>query len=123
MKITKLRTALSAIAALILFVPSTRSERSDPEATLRKTTLFALGGIGVAGTMSEGERALREVLKESDVPAQLEELMSDASPAGQLYALLGLRLRDRTAYERALAKLSEIARLCESDRNTRNAVS
>ncbi|PYI93850.1 MAG: hypothetical protein DME97_02945 [Verrucomicrobia bacterium] len=105
MKITKLRTALSAIAALILFVPSTRSEQSIPAATLRKTTLFALGGIGEAGTMSEGERALREVLKESDVPARLEKLVSDASPAGQLYALLGLRLRDRAAYERALAKL------------------
>src|SRR5438067_12273281 len=105
MKITKLRTALSAIAALILFVPSTRPEQAIPAATLRKTTLFALGGIGEAGTMSEGERALREVLKESDVPARLEKLVSDASPAGQLYALLGLRLRDRAAYERALAKL------------------
>ena len=105
MKITKRRTALSVIAALIFFVPLTRSDQSTPDATLRKTTLFALGGIGVAGTMSEGERGLREVLKESDVPARLEKLLSDASPAGQLYALLGLRLRDRTAYERALAKL------------------
>ena len=85
--------------------PSTRSEQSAPDATLRKTGLFALGGIGVAGTMSEGERALREVLKESDGAARLEKLLSDASPAGQLYALLGLRLRDRAAYERALQKL------------------
>jgi hypothetical protein len=73
--------------------------------TLRKTELFALGGIGAAGSMSEGERALREVVKESDVAARLEKLLSDASPAGQLYALLGLRLRDRAAYERALQKL------------------
>jgi hypothetical protein len=105
MKITKLRAVLSAIAALILFVPSIRSEQSAPDAMLRKTGLFALGGIGEAGTMSEGERALREVLKEPDVPARLEKLLSDASPAGRLYALLGLRLRDRAAYERALAKL------------------
>jgi hypothetical protein len=72
---------------------------------LRKTELFALGGIGVAGSMSEGERALREVLKESDVAARLEKLLADASPVGQLYALLGLRRRDRAAYERALGKL------------------
>jgi hypothetical protein len=105
MKITKLRTALSAIAALSLFVSFARSEQSAPDATLRKTELFALGGIGVAGTMSEGERALREVLKESDGPSRLEKLVSDASPAGQLYSLLGLRIRDRAAYDRALQKL------------------
>jgi hypothetical protein len=105
MKITKLRIGLSAIAILVLLVPCTRSEQSAPDAMLRKTELFALGGIGVAGTMSEGERALREVLKESDGPARLEKLLADASPAGQLYALLGLRLRDRASYERALQKV------------------
>jgi hypothetical protein len=105
MKIMKLRAALSAVAILILWVPSARSEQSAPEATLRKTELFALGGIGVVGSMSEGERALREVLNESGVTARLEKLLSDASPAGQLYALLGLRVRDRAAYERALGKL------------------
>ena len=105
MRITKLRVGLSTIAVLIVLVPCAQSEQSTPGATLRKTELFALGGIGVAGTMSEGERALREVLKESDVAARLEKLLSDASPAGQLYALLGLRLRDRAAYERALGKL------------------
>jgi len=105
MKIKKLCVGLSAIAILILLVPCVQSEQSAPDATLRKAQLFALGGIGVAGSMSEGERALREVLKESDVAARLEKLLSDASPAGQLYALLGLRLRDRTAYERALQKM------------------
>jgi hypothetical protein len=105
MKIRKLRTALSAISILILLVPSTKSEQSAPDVTLRKTELFALGGIGAAGSMSEGERALREVVKESDVAARLEKLLSDASPAGQLYALLGLRVRDRAVYERALGKL------------------
>jgi hypothetical protein len=105
MKIVKRRGALSAVAILILWVPSARSEQSAPDVTLRKTELFALGGVGVAGSMSEGERALREVLKESGVTARLEKLLSDASPAGQLYALLGLRVRDRAAYERALGKL------------------
>ena len=105
MKIVKLRGALSVIAVLILSVPSVRSEQSAPDVALRSTGLFALGGIGAAGSMSEGERALREILRESDGAAPLEKLLSDASPAGQLYALLGLRGRDRAAYERALGKL------------------
>ena len=105
MEITRQRIGLSAIAFLILLVPCAQSEQSAPDVTLRKTELFALGGIGVAGTMSEGERALREVLNESGITPRLEKLLSDASPAGQLYALLGLRVRDRAAYERALQKL------------------
>jgi hypothetical protein len=105
MKIMKLRGALSALAFFVLAAPNARSEQSTPEATLRKADLFALGGVGVAGSMSEGERALREVLTEPGVTARLEKLLSDASPAGQLYALLGLRIRDRAAYERALGKL------------------
>ena len=101
----KTRGALSALAVVILWVPFARAQQSAPDATLRKTELFALGGIGVVGSMSEGERALREVLKQSDAPAQFEKLLSDASPAGRLYALLGLRVRDRAAYERARQKL------------------
>jgi hypothetical protein len=65
---------------------------------------FALGGVGVAGTMSAGERALRDLLHQPNAVARLEGLISSASPAGKLYALLGLRLRDRGAYERALEK-------------------
>ena len=54
--------------------------------------------------MSAGERALREVLKQPDAVARLEALHPDATPAGKLYALLGLRIRDRAAYQRALEK-------------------
>lgn len=80
------------------------AERFDAVAALRKAGSFALGGVGVAGTMSEGERALRAILKESDAVARLESALPNASQAGQLYALLGLRLRDRAAYQRALEK-------------------
>ena len=61
-----------------------------------------MGGVGVAGTMSAGERALRQVLKEPNAVSQLERMLTSATPAGKLYALLGLRARDRVAYERAL---------------------
>jgi hypothetical protein len=74
----------------------------DPENGLRKAGSFAMGGIGVAGTMSAGEGALREVLKEPDAVSKLERMIPNATPAGKLYALLGLRARDRAAYERAL---------------------
>jgi hypothetical protein len=44
------------------------------------------------------------MLKEKNATERLEKLASNGSPAGKLYALLGLRIRDRAAYERALEK-------------------
>jgi hypothetical protein len=83
------------------------AEPSDADATLRKATSFAMGGVGVAGTMSQGEGALREVLKKSDAVTRLESMLPQASPAGLLYALLGLRARDRKAYQQALMKFGQ----------------
>jgi hypothetical protein len=77
-------------------------EENRPAFSLARENAFALGGVGVAGTMSSGEKDLKAVLKEADAVQQLQSLLKNASPAGQLYALLGLRLRDRPAYEQAL---------------------
>src|SRR5437867_9823591 len=62
---------------------------------------FALGGIGVAGTISKGESALRTILAAPDAVTQLEKMLPQATDAGRLYILLGLRMRDRSAYKRA----------------------
>lgn len=83
------------------------AEPTDADTTLRKASSFAMGGVGVAGTMSQGERALREVLKKSDAVVRLESMLAQASPAGQLYALLGLRSRNRNAYQQALLKYGQ----------------
>ncbi|MEN3368165.1 MAG: hypothetical protein V7609_308 [Verrucomicrobiota bacterium] len=105
MNFTMSRSNLWIVASFFVCAGFVQAEqRSDVDAVLRKTGSFALGGVGVAGSMSEGERALREVLKEPDAIARLESALPNASPAGQLYALLGLRGRDRAAYQRALEK-------------------
>jgi len=78
------------------------AEAGDPADQLRRTESFAVGGIGIAGTMSEGEHALRQLLHDPNPGAQLQGLLTSATPAGQLYALLGLRTHDRAAYDKAL---------------------
>ena len=88
----------------------------SPENDLRKAGSFAMGGVGVAGSMSAGERALRLVLAEPDAITRLETIVANASPAGQLYALLGLRARDRAAYKRALEKVSTLDAKVETAR-------
>jgi hypothetical protein len=102
------------IWAILLF--TILSPARTDEGGLQNAGSFALGGVGVAGTMSAGERALRDVLKKPDAIAQLEALVSNASPAGKLYALLGLRVRDHSAYQRALDKSREIDSKVETAR-------
>jgi hypothetical protein len=99
--------AFAVIAMLSLQRTVHAAIASEADSILRKSGAFALGGVGVAGTMSEGERALRELLKQPDAVVRLEHMLPDASAPGQLYALLGLRLRDREAYQRALAKYGQ----------------
>lgn len=95
---------LLALALLMLLASSVLADQDASRAasSLARENVFALGGVGVAGSMSSGEKGLRAVLREADAAQQLQSLLKKASPAGQLYALLGLRLRDRPAYEHAL---------------------
>jgi hypothetical protein len=88
-----LKVCLWFCAALLASAEFIRAEKQiASETVLQKTEMFALGGIGVAGTMSEGERALREILGQPNALARLEALVSSGSTAGKLYALLGLRI-------------------------------
>ena len=79
---------------------------------------FAFGGVGVAGLMSEGERNLRAVVERPDASRQLQAALSHATPAGELYILVGLRRCDRVAYQKIFASLPrpnadvEVARGC-----------
>jgi len=104
------------LLSAMLLVSAIRPVRAETEGGLQSAGSFALGGVGVAGTMSAGERALRDVLKKPDAVVKLEALLSNASPAGKLYALLGLRIRDRAAYDRAQEKCRSIDATVETAR-------
>jgi hypothetical protein len=74
---------------------------------VQDATQFALGGIGVAGTISQGEAALRTILDEPDAVARMEKILPSATDAGRLYIFVGLRMRDRSAYKRAFDSYSK----------------
>jgi hypothetical protein len=90
--------------------------RANSETTLRTISTFALGGVGYAGTMSEGERALRQMLKEPEALSRLEKMIANATPAGKLYCLLGLRKLDPPAYTRAVESCRSIDAKVETAR-------
>jgi hypothetical protein len=97
-----IRSLVAVLPLAVLSFPCAAVMPVQSEIPLHEAASFAMGGVGVAGTMSAGERALRQILKEPDAVSRLESMIPNASPAGKLYGLLGLRARDRTAYAGAL---------------------
>jgi RNA polymerase sigma factor (sigma-70 family) len=76
--------------------------------SLKAVTFFAVGGVGDDGEISQGEQALRLLLKEPDRAAVFARLARDAGTEGRLYALVGLRLTDEKTF------LAEANRLANS---------
>jgi hypothetical protein len=75
---------------------------AKPPASFERADVFAIGPISDGAMTSDEERALRALLKKPNASEKLSESVRSASVAGQLYALLGLRLCDRPAFERAV---------------------
>src|SRR4051812_37292360 len=53
---------------------------------------FTVGGVGWGATISQTEFALHDLLNEKDPIAALKSLVTEASYAGGLYGLLGLKI-------------------------------
>ena len=58
---------------------------------LRSVSTFATGGIGYGGITSQGELALRILVKQVEAERALESLLKVANPAGRMYALVALK--------------------------------
>ena len=104
---------LTQFAVFVVAAPENTATRD-----LAAAKSFAFGGVGVAGLTSEGERNLRAVLDRPDASQQLQAALARATPAGELYILVGLRRCDRAAYEKVFGSVArpnddvEVARGC-----------
>jgi hypothetical protein len=111
-------TLIVGIVLSQLGVSAATSSENSPAGDLAAAKSFAFGGVGVAALMSEGERNLRAVLERPDASHQLQAALAHATPAGELYILVGLRRCDRAAYQKVFASLAsphddvEVARGC-----------
>jgi hypothetical protein len=90
---------LLAVVVLIggLCLPDTQAEETA-YATVKSASHFAIGGVGVAGIVSQEELAMRQIRDGPQAEAQLRQLLREATPAGQMYALFALRQLDLADY-------------------------
>src|SRR5688572_16063527 len=101
---TRRRCAVHGLLALLAVLGSGFLSAADKDAfaTLKSAKMFAIGGVGFAGTITDEEKAFRTLLKEKDAAARFVELLGDANMEGQLYALLGLKTANPAEFERRL---------------------
>ncbi len=64
---------------------------ADPLQTLSSIHDFAFGGIGVAGTTSEGEVVFREIYNRPSAKDDFLKLLNSGDPQARCYALVALR--------------------------------
>ena len=69
---------------------------------LFSTCVFRIGSVGFAGTTSEEELALYDLLDEAHAAEALKTLVAQASYEGGLYGLVGLSLKSNTEFNRAV---------------------
>ncbi len=89
--------------------PATVSLERETYHTVRTAARFTVGGVGEAGIPSRQETAFRLLLKQPDPVVQCRNLLTEGTPAGQLYGLLGLRLLDQKAFQAALPRYQDSA--------------
>lgn len=66
--------------------------------TLLKIQLFAIGGIGYSGAISEGDKAFDILLEDKEAVSAFKSLIKKATIEGALYGLFGLKMVDCSCY-------------------------
>jgi len=102
MKARQFGVGVFGLAAIILWavglcLPDARAEETA-YATVKAASHFAIGGVGVAGIVSQEELAMRQIRDGPQAETQLRQLLREATPAGQMYALFALRQLELADY-------------------------
>lgn len=63
-----------------------------PGDTLARVNLFAFGGVGFTGALSQGELMFRAVLREPDALDRCKMLALNGTPAARMYGLPGIHV-------------------------------
>jgi len=76
-------------------------------AILQNADRFSSAGVGYAGLTPNEVMAWRVIFFRADAESTFLNLLETSTPAGQLYALAGLRFGNDKAFERAAGRLEE----------------
>jgi hypothetical protein len=98
-----------AVVLLVVLcgVASAQDTLSATVKSLTKTSVFAFGGVGFVGKISQGEIDFRVIQSQAAAVAlaSFEEIYASGDPAAKSYALAGIRQLDRERFKEILRSL------------------
>jgi hypothetical protein len=74
--------------------------------SLAKVDIFAFGGVGYAGVISQGEKDYRVIMSRPSALADFEKLLAVANAQGRLYALVGIRILNKDRFKQLFQSLN-----------------
>ena len=80
-----------AVILLLILTLSVSATQNKNYQVVKSARIFAIGGIGYAGVITDEETAFDALCKAPDAAEQFRRLLREATIEGQMYALLGLR--------------------------------
>lgn len=89
----KILAAIPMSIALLVVALTARAEddvKADPVTQLSKIEVYAFGGIGFAGTISQGEKLYQAILKRPTATADFVKIAEKGTPEAKMYALHAL---------------------------------
>lgn len=97
-------------AVLLVLLCSIAPAQDTLSATVKsitKTGVFAFGGVGFAGKISQGELDFRVIQSQPAAVAlgSFEKIYATGDPAAKSYALVGIRQLDRERFKEILQSL------------------
>src|SRR4051812_7780158 len=98
------------IAIALIWISAIAVSQNSTSATLQRIStarVFAFGGIGYAGTTSEGEKDFNVLmsLPPSEAITAFQSLYTTGNPQAKSYALAGIRKLDKTRFTDLLASV------------------
>ena len=82
--------------------------------TLVKASMFSLDHVGFGGITPETVRAFRFLLEDTSGPQAFLRLLNEGSLSGQMYALAGIYLIDRSRFVQAVKQLEHRTEMVEA---------
>jgi len=101
----------------LLMTHAVAQTNATPDAVfdrLVKVHMYAFGGVGFAGTISQGEKDYRAILARPTALADFERLFAAGTPEAKAYALVGIHALDPDKFE----ELSRTVRDSDPDLQT-----
>lgn len=107
-----MRSLFILVAAVSLVVPSAVHAGDDDylatedAQALVKASHFGIGPVFMTAKITQGDAALRRIMKKDDAIQYLIPIFEKASPEGKCYALIGFRLLAPDYFEKCRKRMS-----------------